>query len=84
MRIKQREDVSRLIKGACAVRGLTGKELAERMGISAPSLSRMVNSSNISLHTLLSMASAMGAELVLDFVTEEERAAAAHGPGRTT
>lgn len=84
MRIKQREDVSRLIKGACAVRGLTGKELAERMRISAPSLSRMVNSSNISLHTLLAMASAMGAELVLDFVTDdEERAAAAHGPGKS-
>lgn len=82
MRIKQREDVSRLIKGACAVRGITGKELAERMRISAPSLSRMVNSSNISLHTLLAMASAMGAELVLDFVTDEERAAAAHGPGK--
>lgn len=84
MRTKQREDVSRLIKGACAVRGLTGKELAERMRISAPSLSRMVNSSNISLHTLLAMASAMGAELVLDFVTDdEERAAAAHGPGKS-
>lgn len=82
MRIKQREDVSRLIKGACAVRGITGKELAERMHISAPSLSRMVNSSNISLNTLLTMASAMGAELVLDFVTEEESGAAAHDSGK--
>ena len=75
MVIKDRRDLARAIKAAMAARGITSGQLADALHVSPPSMSRSIHRSDITVSDLQRMAQAMGAVLVVDFITEDSRRA---------
>lgn len=82
MTIKDRDGLTRLIKSALAMRGLTVSDLAVLLGVDRTSCSRSVNRSDLAISDLLRIASALGASLCISFEGGEERATKPQG-GRT-
>jgi transcriptional regulator with XRE-family HTH domain len=72
MTIKDRESVTRCIKGALALRGLTISDLADLLDIDRTSISRTINRSALTISDLLRIASAIGADLCISFEGGEE------------
>ena len=67
MVIKDRDGLTRAIKSAAAAQGISVKELGRRLGVVGPSISRTVNRSDIPFSGLLSIAAAIGCDLVISF-----------------
>lgn len=72
MTIKDREGATRCIKAALAARGLTISDLADLLDIDRTSLSRTINRSALGISDLLSIAQAIGANLVISFEGGED------------
>ena len=73
MIVNSREDAARLIKSAAALRGENITSLAEKIGISAPTLNRSINHSDMRLSQLIRIASALALRLEISFTEEETR-----------
>ena len=71
MIVKNRDDAARLIKSAAALRGENIPSIAEKIGISAPTLNRSINHSDMRLSQLIRIASALGLRLEISFTEEE-------------
>lgn len=71
MIIKCRADLAREIKAAAARRGVPLATVAARLGVVAPSISRTVNRSDITLSTLQKIADALDYDLVIEITPRE-------------
>ena len=67
MIIRNRSDLARLIKGATAYQGQTLASLGRILGMLQPSVSRLVNRSDIGLSDLLRIGDALGLDLVIEY-----------------
>lgn len=74
MTIKERQDLARLIKSECALRGITLEGLGQILGVVPPSISRTVNRSDVTLSQLQSIAAALGTALDIRFTPTDRRA----------
>lgn len=71
MIIKSRADLAREIKAAAARRGVPLATVAARLGVVAPSISRTVNRSDLTLSTLQKIADALDSDLVIEITPRE-------------
>lgn len=60
------------VKEICKEQGITSKILADKIGIKAPALSRIINGSNTTTETLEKIAGALGVEIVDLFEKKQE------------
>lgn len=81
MVIQSRDDLSRLIKGAAALQGVSVSELARRLGVLQPSISRTINRVDIPLSMLMKIAGALGCRLSVDLLPIDPPGAASPGDG---
>lgn len=67
MYISNRACLALLLKEAIKAKGMTISGLAEKLGVSFPSLSRSVNRSDLSVKQIKDIADALGYEVVIMF-----------------
>lgn len=67
------ENVTARIRRLRRAQGLTGEQLAERLGIAAQNLRRLERGQNITLRTLARVADALGFDVRVTFVRRRSR-----------
>lgn len=68
MIVKTQKDIVNMIKGGLALHGYNLSKIADKIGVTRPSLSRTVNRSNITLLQLIRIADAAGLCVNIDIV----------------
>lgn len=67
MIIKDRASLTRLIKSASAVRGISIKNIGDALNVSGPSISRTINRADIPISTLIKIADALNMDIDIQF-----------------
>ena len=73
MIIKNREDLTKIIKAACAIQGENVEGLGRRLGVLGPSISRTVNRSDLRLSQIMAIAAALGCDLDISITPTTKR-----------